>query len=116
MHIASQVYDLVDKHIRELDEDLKGFAAEVDTEAQSLGLGEQETACDRLGWANGARVRGSGAAAAAAAAAQQGRQKRKTAGRRKGGAAEAGDCNIDCACCTAYNIVLDMACRAYSQH
>ena len=29
MHIAFQVYDLVDKHIRELDDDLKGFASEV---------------------------------------------------------------------------------------
>jgi hypothetical protein len=89
MHIAFQVYDLVDKHIRELDEDLKSFASEVDTEAQSMGLDEQETACDRLGMEGGARVRGAAAAAAAAAAAGQGRQKRKAAGRRKGGA-EAG--------------------------
>jgi hypothetical protein len=92
MHIAFQVYDLVDKHIRELDEDLKSFASEVDNEAQSLGLGEEETACDRLGLEGGARVRGTAAlgAAAAAAAGQVGRQKRKTAGRRKGG--EAGGC------------------------
>lgn len=87
MHIAFQVYDLVDKHIRELDEDLKSFASEVDMEAQSLGLGDDETACDRLGLEGGARVRGTAAAAAAAAAAGQGRQKRKTAGRRKGGEA-----------------------------
>jgi len=97
MHIAFQVYDLVDKHIRELDEDLKGFASEVDNEAQSLGLGEQETACDRLGLQGGARVRGASAAAAAAAAtSQQGRQKRKTADRRKGTDAGAG-CRCRCA-------------------
>lgn len=111
MHIASQVYDLVDKHIRELDDDLKGFAAEVDGEAQSLGLGEQDTACDRLGWGGGARVRGGSGAAAAAAAAggggaggQQGRQKRKTAGRRKGGEAGAGLPGPRAAACMSHSV------------
>jgi hypothetical protein len=85
MHIAFQVYDLVDKHIRELDGDLEVFAADVDNEAQALGLADEETACDRLGLEGGARAR---KGAAAAAGGQQGRQKRKAAGRRKG--AEAG--------------------------
>jgi hypothetical protein len=88
MHIAFQVYDLVDKHIRELDGDLEAFAADIDNEAQALGLADEETACDRLGLEGGARVRKGAAAAAAAAGGQQGRQKRKAAGRRKG--AEAG--------------------------
>lgn len=106
MHIAFQVYDLVDKHIRELDGDLEAFAADIDNEAQALGLADEETACDRLGLEGGARVRKGAAAAAAAAGGQQGRQKRKAAGRRKG--AEAGVCcccvlqhvdGLHCLCC-----------------
>ena len=49
MRIAAQVYDLVDKHIRELDEDLRTLQAEADDGARGLGLGDDETACGRLG-------------------------------------------------------------------
>jgi inhibitor of growth protein 4 len=105
MHIAFQVYDLVDKHIRELDEDLKAFASEVDSEALALGLDAYETACGRLGIENGPALAAAARAAAAAARGGGGggasgggdgggrggggRQKRKAAGGRGRKGAEA---------------------------
>jgi hypothetical protein len=90
MHIAAQVYDLVDVHIRNLDEDLTKFTSDIDEEQRESGLTEGETACGRLGIDLGLppavqQQQQQAAAAAAAAAQQQGeqRQKRKYT-RRKG--------------------------------
>lgn len=49
MRIAAQVYDMIDRHIRELDEDLKAFQSETEDEQRQSGLQEGETACQRLG-------------------------------------------------------------------
>lgn len=49
MHIAVQVYDFVDKHIRHLDGDLRVLREEVNEEREELGLGPDETASGRLG-------------------------------------------------------------------
>ncbi|KAF6246664.1 hypothetical protein COO60DRAFT_1649728 [Scenedesmus sp. NREL 46B-D3] len=90
MHIAAQVYDMVDLHIRNLDEDLTKFALDLDEEQRESGLAPGETACFRLGMDLGLppaaqQQQQQQAAAAAAAAPQQGeqRQKRKYT-RRKG--------------------------------
>ncbi|WIA42771.1 hypothetical protein OEZ86_008711 [Tetradesmus obliquus] len=97
MHIAAQVYDLVDVHIRNLDEDLTKFASDLDDEQRESGLTDGETACGRLGIDLGLpaapQQQQQAAAAAAAAAQQQGeqRQKRKYTRRKgvEGAAAEA---------------------------
>lgn len=49
VHIAVQVYDFVDKHIRHLDGDLCVLREEVNDEREELGLGPDETASGRLG-------------------------------------------------------------------
>ena len=41
MKRAQQIYDLVDQHIRKLDEDLKSFGAEVSKERERLGVQPQ---------------------------------------------------------------------------
>lgn len=94
MRIAAQVYDMIDRHIRELDEDLKAFQSETESEQRQSGLQEGETACQRLGIELGflnpaaAATAEKEAAAAAAEAAEkdkapQQRQKRKYV-RKKG--------------------------------
>jgi hypothetical protein len=97
MHIAAQVYDMVDVHIRNLDEDLTKFTSDIDEEQRESGLTEGETACGRLGIDLGLppaaqQQQQQQAAAAAAAAQQQGeqRQKRKYT-RRKGAEGAAAD-------------------------
>jgi hypothetical protein len=96
MHIAAQVYDMVDVHIRNLDEDLTKFTSDIDEEQRQSGLTEGETACGRLGIDLGlppaAQQQQQQQAPAAAAAQQQGeqRQKRKYT-RRKGAEGAAAD-------------------------
>jgi hypothetical protein len=98
MHIAAQVYDMVDVHIRNLDEDLTKFTSDIDEEQLESGITEGETACGRLGIDLGLppaaqqQQQQQAAAAAAAAAQQQGeqRQKRKYS-RRKGAEGAAAD-------------------------
>jgi hypothetical protein len=109
MHIAAQVYDLVDVHIRNLDEDLTKFTSDLDEEQRESGLTDGETACGRLGIDLGLppavqqQQQQAAAAAAAAAAKQQGeqRQKRKCTRRKgaEGAAADAGGGCIGVAAC-----------------
>lgn len=49
MKIAEQVYNLVDKHINALDNDLRTFDIDISAAKDALGLGEDETACGHLG-------------------------------------------------------------------
>lgn len=73
--IAAQVYDFVDAHIRHLDEDLRSFEDEINGDRNELNLADDETACGKLGWDDGAPV-------VAAPAQPEQRQKRKY--RKKG--------------------------------
>jgi hypothetical protein len=81
--IAAQVYDFIDKHIKDLDNDLAALSQEIEADKNQLGLKGDETACGRLGveLKRGPKARvGKGAAAAAAAdgeAPTKGRRKRK---------------------------------------
>mmetsp|Transcript_24414 Transcript_24414/g.53329 ORF Transcript_24414/g.53329 Transcript_24414/m.53329 type:complete len:242 (+) Transcript_24414:123-848(+) len=47
--IAAQIYDFIDKHIMNLDEDLRALDAEIQTDKERLGLQDDETACGKLG-------------------------------------------------------------------
>jgi hypothetical protein len=80
--IAAQVYDFIDKHIKDLDSDLAALAQEIDADKTQLGLKEDETACGRLGveLKRGPRARvGKGGATVAAGADSEA----PTKGRRK---------------------------------
>eukprot|EP00878_Enallax_costatus_P032839 GHUV01036141.1.p1 GENE.GHUV01036141.1~~GHUV01036141.1.p1 ORF type:complete len:118 (-),score=46.00 GHUV01036141.1:683-1036(-) len=109
MRIAAQVYDMVDRHIRELDEDLKAFQSETESEQQQSGLQDGETACQRLGIELGflspaAAAAAEKEAAAAAEAAErdkgpQQRQKRKYV--RKKGVPAAAELAGVLSCCRA---------------
>jgi hypothetical protein len=90
LKIASQVYDFIDAHIRDLDTDLSNFRTEVSEDRSKLGLGEDTTAREALGRpplaappkAEQQKQQGGGEGRQAA-------QQKKKAGRRKTAAAAA---------------------------
>lgn len=84
LRIASQVYDLVDAHIRDLDKDLAQFDKELSEDKGKVGLKEGETARRVLGL-------DSGLPGAEAAGGQQGAEQRpkRRYVRRKGRAPSA---------------------------
>jgi hypothetical protein len=88
LRIASQIYDTVDAHIRELDKDLQQFDHELSEDRDKLGLKEGETARRALGLDSGPPA----VEQPAATQAEQ-RTKRKYT-RRKGRApsTDAGEC------------------------
>lgn len=83
MRIAAQVYDMIDRHIRDLDEDLKAFQSETEDEQRQSGLQEGDTACQRLGIELGYLNPAAAAAAAKEAAEAEAAEKDKPPQRQK---------------------------------
>lgn len=63
IRVAGQIYDLVDRHIRALDEDLKSLEAGNLPYREKLGLEENQKACEVLGLPLGKENKGKAAAA-----------------------------------------------------
>jgi hypothetical protein len=80
--IAAQIYDFIDKHIQSLDEDLRALDSEIRADKERVGMGEDESAIEKLE-ATKSRGRGRVSAAAAAAAAAAEASEKKKRGRKR---------------------------------
>jgi hypothetical protein len=90
LKIASQVYDFIDAHIRDLDTDLSNFRTEVSEDRSKLGLGEDTTAREALGRpALAAPPKAEQQKQQGGGEGRQGAQQKKKTGRRKAAGAAA---------------------------
>ncbi|GLI67405.1 hypothetical protein VaNZ11_011594 [Volvox africanus] len=80
VNIANQIYDFMDKHINQLDSDLRQLDVEIETDRRELGLEDDETACEKLGLEVPKGAHPPAVARASEPKKKRGRRKDETAG------------------------------------